>query len=303
MLHGGMEVECQDHDRPPRSILSEVRRRKLPAGEVLFHHGVSFFRFAASLTMPANECASFPVHVGHHPEELVLGLIEGDGLKRKAVHTGEVGLLHHFPDGYIAVGLPLLGRGTFARDEADFSPFPADVSFLVEEGTPRFCLADCFFELGSDVAAYGEFDPAEAGMFVFVIAIPQQIVLISCRIRAEPDGRYLLGQQGKGMDEYAPLFVSRRDVPVPELRVEDESLLRPVGIQGLVGFEPLIGEKGMLLLCCDEGCVHVEGSQAGGIAFQDGGNEIGIDPFKGRQELGRRRDRSAPCGILVSPRW
>jgi len=129
------------------------------------------------------------------PKSLYSRLIEGDGLKRKAVHTGEVGLFHQFTDGY-AVGLPPLCRGALVRDKAHVSPCSTAMSFLVEEGTPLFCFVDCFFELGSDVAAYGEFDPVEAGMFFFVIALPQQIVLLSCRIRAEPDGLYLLGQQG-----------------------------------------------------------------------------------------------------------
>ncbi len=41
--------------------------------------------------LPVDEVVTFPVHIGYHPEKLVLGSLNGDGLKGK--HIGKVGLL------------------------------------------------------------------------------------------------------------------------------------------------------------------------------------------------------------------
>jgi len=57
-------------------------------------------------------------------------------------------------------------------------------------------------------------------------------MLVARRIGPKPDGLYSLGEEREGVDEYAELFVPRRNVAVPELRIEDESLLRPVGVEG-----------------------------------------------------------------------
>ena len=67
--------------------------------------------------------------------------------------------------------------------------------------------------------------------------------------------------------------VSRRDIAVSELRMENEPLLGPVSIQGLVGLEALIGEEGVLLLCFNERGVHVEGSLIYGVLCVDGSDE------------------------------
>lgn len=71
LLHRRIKIKGQDHDRPLGWVLSEVGRRG---------------------------CAP----------ALVPGLFEGDGLKRKAVNTGEERLLHQFPDGQAAVELSFL---------------------------------------------------------------------------------------------------------------------------------------------------------------------------------------------------
>src|SRR5208337_4586155 len=238
---------------------------------------MSFFGLAASFMMPVDELAPFPIHVGRDPEELVLGLTEANGLKGEIIHPGKEGLFHQFPDSDVAVRLSFLCRA-LVRDEADFSPFSGDASLPVKERTPFFCLADRFFELRSYVRPYGELDPAKA--FVVPVAIGHKIMLIACRIGAEPYSFYPFGQKREGADEDAELLMSRRDVAVPELRVEDEALFGPVSIQRLVGFKSLIGEEGVFLLRFNERGVHVEGSVIYGVLFVDGSDKVGVDAFK-----------------------
>ena len=91
------------------------------------------FGLAASFVMPVDELASLPIHVGRNPEELVLGLIEANGLEGEIVHPGKERLFQPFPDGDIAVGFSLLRRA-LVRREADFRPFSSDASLLVAEG-------------------------------------------------------------------------------------------------------------------------------------------------------------------------
>jgi hypothetical protein len=80
-------------------ILPELPRRELPSCEVLFHDRMSFFGLAASFMMPVDELAPFSIHVGRNPEELVLGLIEADGLEGEIIHPGQERLLQPFPEG------------------------------------------------------------------------------------------------------------------------------------------------------------------------------------------------------------
>ena len=167
-----------------------------PPGEVLFHDGMGLFGLAASFMMPVDELTPFPVHVRDDPEELVLGLIEGDGLEGEIVHAGKVRLFQPFPDGYVAVGLSFL-CGALVRDEANFRPFSADMSLLVEEGMPFLCFTDCFFELRRHIRAYGELDPAEA-FILAPVAIRHKIMLIACRIGAETVRSSSLRAEGKG---------------------------------------------------------------------------------------------------------
>ena len=149
------------------------------------------------------------------------------------------------------------------------------MSLLVEKRMPLFCLAGLLFELRRDIRAYGELDPAEA--FVAPVAIGHKVMLIACRIGAETNGLHSFGEKGEGADKDAELLMSRRDIAVSELRMEDKPLFRPVGIQRLVGFEALIGEEGVFLLCFDERGVHVEGGLICGVLFVDGGDEVGVD--------------------------
>jgi hypothetical protein len=105
-------------------------------------------------------------------------------------------------------------------------------------------------------------------------------MLIARRIGAETYALHSLGEEGKSVDKDAELLMSRRDVAVPELRMEDEALFRPVRIQGLVSFEAFIAEKGVVLLGFDESGVHVEGSVIYGVLFVDGSDKVGVDAFK-----------------------
>jgi hypothetical protein len=233
-----------------------------------------FFGLAASFMMPVDELTPFPIHVRDDAKELVLGLTEAHGL---IIHAGKKRLFQPFPYGDVAVRLSLL-CGALVRDKADFRPLSADISLLVEERTPFFCLLDCFFELGRHIRPYGELNPAET--LVAPVAIGHKVMLIACRIGAETYGLHSGRKEREGADEDAELVMSRRDVAVPELGMKDEALFRPVGIQGLVGFEALIGEEGAFLLRFDERGVHVEGSAICGVLFIDGSDQVGIDAFK-----------------------
>jgi hypothetical protein len=115
-------------------------------------------------------------------------------------------------------------------------------------------------------------------------------MLIPCGIGTEAYGLHSVRQKGEGADKDAELLVSRRDVAVPELRVEDEACFRPVSIQGLVSFEALVREEGVVLLRFHERGVHVEGSRIHRMPFLDGGAEVCIDAFKGQKEFSQRRD-------------
>ena len=43
VLHCRIQIVGKDHDRPPRGVLPEVGRGKLPACEVLLHDRMGFF--------------------------------------------------------------------------------------------------------------------------------------------------------------------------------------------------------------------------------------------------------------------
>jgi len=199
-LHGRIEVMGKDRDPPPGGVLAELPGRKPSPRQVLLHDGVGLFGLAASFMMPVDELISFPIHVRSHSEELVLDPIESDCLEGEAFH-GKVRLSQLLPDGDVAVGLSFLRRA-LVWDKTDLRPFSADASILIKERAPFFRLRGRFPELRGYIAAYGEFDPAEA--FVDApVAIGHEVVLISRRIRAEPDGLYPFGQKGESANKNA----------------------------------------------------------------------------------------------------
>ena len=78
-LHCRVEVEGEDHDPPPRGILSEVGRRKPSSGKVFFHDGMGFFALAAPLVKPVDQFTALHVPVRDDAEDLVALLLHGHG--------------------------------------------------------------------------------------------------------------------------------------------------------------------------------------------------------------------------------
>ena len=128
-------------------------------------------------------------------------------------------------------------------NETNLRPFSRDMSLVVMEGMPLFRLPDHLLELFRYIGSYGKFNLAEAGVFPYVIAIREEIVLVSCRVRAETDSLYLLGEEREGVRKNTTLLVAGRDVSVPELCVKDAPEFRPVGVEGLVRLVSLIAVR------------------------------------------------------------
>jgi len=116
-------------------------------------------------------------------------------------------------------------------------------------------------------------------------------MLVAGGIGAETDTLHPGREEREGVKEDAELFVSGRDIAVPELRMEDTSEFGPVGVQGLISLVSLVGEERLLLAGLYEGRVHVEGSVGEGVLLMDGSDKISIDPFK----------RSVKGGITAFP--
>src|SRR5438552_1970250 len=53
-----LEVQRQDHQRPPSRVGAELRGRKLPAGKVPLHDRMHFFALATALIVPADQLGS-----------------------------------------------------------------------------------------------------------------------------------------------------------------------------------------------------------------------------------------------------
>ena len=191
---------------------------------------MGFFGFAAPFMMPVDQLLSLPIHIRYHPEELVLGVLNADRWKGK--HTGKVGLVHALPDGDITVGLSLSGCSASSGDKAYLRIFSRDVSLGIKEGMPFLCVTDCFFEFRRHVAADGELNLPEAGVLLCIAAPRHEIVLVPCRIGPESHGGDLFGKKRQSVDENTELFMACGDIAVPELRVEEKTVFRPVGIQG-----------------------------------------------------------------------
>ena len=111
---------------------------------------------------------------------------------------------------------------------------------------PLVCLTDRLLELGGHIRTDGELDPAEA-FILAPVAVRQKLMLVACSIGAETDRLHPGREESEGVDEDPELFISCRDIAVPELRMEDTSEFGPVGVQGLIGLVSLIGEEGFLL--------------------------------------------------------
>jgi hypothetical protein len=169
---------------------------------------------------------------------------------------------------------------------------------------PSFGFMDCFFELGSNITAYGELNPTEAGVRLPIlapVAIRHKVMLVACGVRAEANGFYLLGKKREGMNKNTELLISCRNIPVSEFCMKDKAQFCPIGIEGLIGFVPLIGEETLLFLCMNKGGIHIEGGALYRIMSVDSGDKIGMDPLKGGKKFRQRRDHRFPffAGIVL----
>jgi hypothetical protein len=54
-FHRRVEIHCDSHDRPPRSVHTKMGGRHFSAGQIVFHHRMRFFAHAAAFAMPTNE--------------------------------------------------------------------------------------------------------------------------------------------------------------------------------------------------------------------------------------------------------
>ena len=195
-----------------------------------------FFGFAAPLMVPMDTFLSFPVHVCDDAEQLIPGLVEGDGLEGKMLHAGEERLFQPFPYSYVAVGLSLLCGTLGVGNKAYLRPLSGDVSLFVMDRMPLVCFPDRLFELFCDIRSYGEFNPAEALMQLSIpapVTLRHKVVLLPCRIGAETYRLHSGRKRRKGVEKDAKLSVAGRDIAVPELRMKDQTMFCPVGVQGL----------------------------------------------------------------------
>ena len=122
------------------------------------------------------------------------------------------------------------------------------------------------------------------------LAVFEEIMLIARRIRTEIDILHPFREHVEGFLEYPELFVSRGDIPIPELRVKDKPCFRPKDVERLIGFISLVGEEGVFFLRFYERGVHVQGGFLFRTAFLDGGDEVPVYLHESLEMLIRRRD-------------
>jgi hypothetical protein len=97
------------------------------------------------------------------------------------------------------------------------------------------------------------------------------------------------GKPLKGLLEDAEEIVVGRDIAIPELGMDQQFLLCPEQIEGLIGFVPLVGKEGIpLLVSLDEGGIDIKGRGRGGVLPLDGGHEITVDAGKTGKDRGSR---------------
>ena len=122
------------------------------------------------------------------------------------------------------------------------------------------------------------------------VTIRHKVVLVPCRIGAQTYRLHSGREKGKGVEEDAELLVARRDIAVPELRMKDQTMFCPVGIQGLIGSVSLVREECILFLRLDERGIHIERRDVMRVSPLNRGNEVSVDTFKGRQKSCQRGD-------------
>ena len=113
-------------------------------------------------------------------------------------------------------------------------------------------------------------------------------MLIACCIGTQIDLCYPFREQIEGLFEYPELFVSRGDVPVPELGMKNQFLFGPPDIERLICFVFLVGEQGIFFLCVNERGIGIKGSFRLRTVFLDGCDKAPVYLHESLQMLVRR---------------
>src|SRR5512136_2643979 len=100
------------------------------------------------------------------------------------------------------------------------------------------------------------------------------------------------GQHVKGLLEDPKLLIACRDVPIPKLAVQDNPLLRPPNVEGLIGFIPLIAEEGVFLLCFYKSSVRIQSRLPLRMTSLEGSHKILIRPPEPLEMLVGRGNKS-----------
>jgi len=70
-LHRRIEVERQNHDRPPGGVFAKIAREQLTAGLILLHDRVDFLAFTTTLAVPDDQLDAVDGSVGAGAPDLV----------------------------------------------------------------------------------------------------------------------------------------------------------------------------------------------------------------------------------------
>src|SRR5271165_1675004 len=188
-LHRGVQVQCQDHQRPPGRVGAEQSRWQLSAGEIGLHHRVHFLALAAPLTQPPDDLIGRVLPVGHDTEQFVNALLTKRLRREWQVRLiAQCQLTQWFTDRQKPVIRPLPavpGPGWHIADLGilltrllGLAVHRADqrLPFALRGGQHRRA------ERLSHVGADREVDDAEAWVFAFA-TIQQQLFLVARRIR------------------------------------------------------------------------------------------------------------------------
>src|SRR5271166_686605 len=141
----------------------------------------------------------------------------------------------------------------------------------------------------------GEFDHPEA-LVLALGAILQKTLLIAGRIRAQVKLRYAARQQARRLFENAQLLVPGRNIAVAELRMHDQALLRPPGVERLIGLEALVTVQRLTLVRLDQRGVHVERRLRRRALRLNRPQKLAVHPPQAGHARARRRDER-PSGF------
>ena len=158
-----------------------------------------------------------------------------------------------------------------------------NMSLCIEEGMPFRLLQGCLERIpGVTCSVWRTRFFQSGGASSRVVALRHEVMPCSPAYRSGAGPLLPLAAELEGADKDAELFIPCGDVAVPELRVQEKTLFRPVGIQGLIGSVPFVREETVSFPWFDEGGVHVEGGASDGVSVIDLSDEIGVDPQAAR---------------------